>query len=81
VKQVKRRRDLDAWICFLQPPNVEELEKRLRGRGTENEESMQKEVKADRERDGVCADRGERGSGYSVPGDYGWGKVWEKRVS
>jgi guanylate kinase len=45
VKQVKRRRDLDARICFLQPPNVEELEKRLRGRGTEKEESIQKRLK------------------------------------
>jgi len=45
VKQVKRRPDLDARICFLQPPNVEELEKRLRGRGTEKEESIQKRLK------------------------------------
>jgi guanylate kinase len=45
VKQVKRRRDLDARICFLQPPNVEELEKRLRGRGTEKEESIQMRLK------------------------------------
>jgi guanylate kinase len=45
VKQVKRRPDLDARICFLQPPNAEELEKRLRGRDTEKEESIQKRLK------------------------------------
>jgi guanylate kinase len=45
VKQVKRRPDLDARICFLQPPNVEELEKRLRGGDTEKEESIQKRLK------------------------------------
>jgi guanylate kinase len=50
VKQVKRRRELDARICFLQPPNVEELEKRLRGRGTEKEDSIQKRLnQAERE--------------------------------
>ena len=41
VKQVKKKSELDARICFLQPPNVEELERRLRGRGTEKEDSIQ----------------------------------------
>lgn len=50
VKQVKKRRELDARICFLQPPNVAELEKRLRGRGTEKEEAIQKRLQqAERE--------------------------------
>lgn len=39
VKQVKKT-DLNARICFLQPPSVEELERRLRSRGTEKEESI-----------------------------------------
>ena len=50
VKQVKRKTELDARICFLQPPTVEELERRLRGRGTEKEDSIQKRLKqAERE--------------------------------
>jgi guanylate kinase len=39
VKQVKRT-DLDARFLFLAPPSIEELEKRLRGRATETEESL-----------------------------------------
>ena len=44
VKQVKRT-DLHARFLFLSPPNIQILEKRLRGRGTENEESLQKRLK------------------------------------
>ncbi|KAK1150338.1 guanylate kinase [Aspergillus melleus] len=43
VKQVKRT-DLNARFLFLAPPSVEELEKRLRGRGTETEESLNKRL-------------------------------------
>ena len=43
VKQVKRT-DLNARFLFLAPPSLEELEKRLRGRGTETEESLQKRL-------------------------------------
>ncbi|GKZ18855.1 hypothetical protein AbraIFM66951_001813 [Aspergillus brasiliensis] len=43
VKQVKRT-DLNARFLFLAPPSVEELEKRLRGRGTETEESLTKRL-------------------------------------
>jgi guanylate kinase len=39
VKQVKRT-DLNARFVFLAPPSLEELEKRLRGRGTETEDSL-----------------------------------------
>ncbi|RAQ51373.1 guanylate kinase [Aspergillus flavus] len=42
VKQVKRT-DLNARFMFLAPPSVEELERRLRGRGTESEESLRQE--------------------------------------
>ncbi|MCJ1390111.1 hypothetical protein MMC18_009094 [Xylographa bjoerkii] len=43
VKQVKRT-DLHARFLFLSPPSLEVLEKRLRGRGTENEDSLQKRL-------------------------------------
>lgn len=43
VKQLKRSR-LNPRICFIQPPDVETLEKRLRGRGTDSEESIQKRL-------------------------------------
>ncbi|EEQ28510.1 guanylate kinase [Microsporum canis CBS 113480] len=43
VKQVKRT-DLNARFLFLAPPSVEELERRLRGRGTETEDSLQKRL-------------------------------------
>ncbi|KAH6670321.1 guanylate kinase [Plectosphaerella plurivora] len=43
VKQVKNS-SIDARYVFVKPPSVEELEKRLRGRGTEKEESIQKRL-------------------------------------
>lgn len=43
VKQVKRT-DLSARFLFLAPPSLAELERRLRGRGTENEESLAKRL-------------------------------------
>lgn len=43
VKQVKRT-DLNARFLFLAPPSLEELEKRLRGRGTESEDSLNKRL-------------------------------------
>ena len=39
MKQVKKT-DLNARFLFLQPPSVEVLEKRLRGRGTDKEEDI-----------------------------------------
>ncbi|RYP25765.1 hypothetical protein DL767_008271 [Monosporascus sp. MG133] len=39
VKQVKRS-SIDARYVFIAPPSVEELERRLRGRGTESEDSV-----------------------------------------
>lgn len=39
VKQVKKT-DLKPRFLFLQPPSVEVLEKRLRGRGTDKEEAI-----------------------------------------
>ncbi|KAL8674246.1 MAG: hypothetical protein Q9168_001313 [Polycauliona sp. 1 TL-2023] len=43
VKQVKRT-DLHARFLFLCPPSVEILEQRLRGRGTEDEDSLKKRL-------------------------------------
>lgn len=43
VKQLKKS-ELNPRICFIQPPSVEELEKRLRGRGTDSEEAIQKRL-------------------------------------
>lgn len=37
--------DLNARILFLSPPSIQVLEERLRGRGTENEDSLQKRLK------------------------------------
>lgn len=35
---------LEPLYLFIAPPSMEELEKRLRGRGTETEEAMQKRL-------------------------------------
>ncbi|KAM0561581.1 hypothetical protein ACHAPJ_002749 [Fusarium lateritium] len=43
VKQVKAS-SIDARYVFVSPPDTEELEKRLRGRGTETEESIQQRL-------------------------------------
>lgn len=43
VKQIKAS-SIPARFVFVAPPNEEELEKRLRGRGTEKEESIQKRL-------------------------------------
>lgn len=43
VKQVKAT-DLNARFLFLAPPSIEELERRLRNRGTETEESIRRRV-------------------------------------
>jgi len=43
VKQVKKSH-LNARFLFLQPPSVEILEKRLRGRGTDSEDAIQQRL-------------------------------------
>lgn len=43
VKQLKKS-TLNPRICFIQPPDVETLEERLRGRGTDSEDSIQKRL-------------------------------------
>ncbi|KAI1178805.1 guanylate kinase [Nemania sp. FL0916] len=44
VKQIKIQPGFKARYVFIQPPSMEELEARLRGRGTESEESIQKRL-------------------------------------
>lgn len=49
VKQIKKS-SISARYVFIAPPSMEELEKRLRGRGTEGEESVRKRLEqAERE--------------------------------
>lgn len=49
MKQVKRTK-LEARYLFLAPPSLAVLEQRLRGRGTETEESLQRRLRqAERE--------------------------------
>ena len=43
MKQL-RRSHLDARYLFLSPPSHEELERRLRGRGTDKEEAILKRL-------------------------------------
>lgn len=43
VKQVKKT-DMNARYVFIAPPSMEELENRLRGRGTETEDKIQKRL-------------------------------------
>ena len=43
VQNVKKS-SLDALYIFIAPPSMEELEKRLRGRGTEKEEAIVKRL-------------------------------------
>jgi guanylate kinase len=35
-----KKTDLNARFVFIEPPSLEELERRIRGRGTETEESL-----------------------------------------
>ncbi|KAL0279186.1 UNVERIFIED_CONTAM: hypothetical protein PYX00_000796 [Menopon gallinae] len=48
VKQVKQT-DLNAIYIFLKPPNLETLQKRLRDRGTETEETLERRLRVARE--------------------------------
>lgn len=43
VKQVKKT-DLDPILVFVKPPTMNELERRLRDRKTETEDSLQKRL-------------------------------------
>lgn len=56
--QVREKRP-DATLLFLAPPSLEELEARLRGRGTEDEETIGLRLEAAR-RELACQDRFDR---------------------
>lgn len=43
VKQI-RNSDLNPILVFINPPSLEELERRLRGRKTETDESLRKRL-------------------------------------
>lgn len=47
VKQVKQT-NLEPLLVFVMPPSIEELERRLRGRNTEDEEALQKRLETAR---------------------------------
>lgn len=44
VIQIKKIPELDPHFVFIQPPSIEELERRLRDRKTETEESLKKRL-------------------------------------
>merc|ERR1711990_1142515 len=44
VKNLKSITDINPLYCFIKPPSMDILEQRLRGRGTETEESFQKRM-------------------------------------
>ena len=46
----------DAVLVFIEPPSAEELERRLRGRGTEDEASIERRLAGARE-EMACAPR------------------------
>ena len=46
VKSVKSKPELKARYLFIAPPSVDDLRKRLEGRGTETEESLNKRLAA-----------------------------------
>jgi len=48
VRAVKKS-SLECTYCFIAPPSMEALEKRLRGRGTETEEAITKRLKNSKE--------------------------------
>lgn len=48
ARQVKRRMP-EAVMVFIAPPSLQELERRLRGRGTDSEEKIQKRLARARE--------------------------------
>ena len=46
VEQIKKIQELDPHYVFISPPNIDELERRLRDRKTETEDSMKKRLTA-----------------------------------
>lgn len=46
VKAVKNKKELNARFLFIAPPSIDDLKKRLTGRGTETDESIKKRLDA-----------------------------------
>lgn len=46
VKQIKKNPKINAKYVFLMPPDMDELERRLLGRGTESKEQIEVRLKA-----------------------------------
>ena len=44
VESIKKCADMDAYFLFIKPPSLEVLAQRLRGRGTETDESFEKRM-------------------------------------
>lgn len=44
VKKIKADPTIEARYVFIQPPSIEILEQRLRGRGTEREDDIQRRL-------------------------------------
>ena len=44
VKQIKESSEINPMYVFIQPPNISDLENRLRGRKSETEESLNKRL-------------------------------------
>lgn len=44
VKQIKENPSIEPRYVFIQPPSMEALEARLRGRGTETEDAVQQRL-------------------------------------
>ena len=46
VRNIKKQSSFDAVFVFIEPPSIQDLEKRLIGRGTETNESLMKRMEA-----------------------------------
>jgi hypothetical protein len=90
VKQIKAS-GFPARYVFIAPPSEEELEKRLRGRGTEKEESIQKRLdraKVELEYSKVPGvhdriivnDVSPPSEGWLVLGLLTWSRIWRRRT-
>lgn len=70
VRQVRLKdAELRSRVVFVQPPDLETLEKRLRGRGTDSEESIQERLKKAGEEMDFAKSEKREGDGFVVNDD------------